>query len=452
MSLTLLGFEIVLFLAFLLLKVPDIGKIFLPLLCLMLSTFVAALSGKAGFLAQVSSGFSAVAMAYMASDLVKKKFGFSLKNPSGRLGGSSVIYAIGLLLILLIAHIAFSFDRIIDPHQSGRISAANPWGIPAVLAIILFALLNKSSIDLKRIDKLMFFVVAIASVILGLLEFAIVLGIIPGNTSKVAENMGGRGLANWSTNETGILACSLLLWNMRSLYAGKRRTFIAFGCVVLNLSVVVLTKGRIALAAASILILAALFASRARVLVKVSVLLPILVVFAILAVNVILQRTSAEFAGTAGPQMTLENMPGSGRPIVWFYYVDAFIYSARAHPYYWIVGVGSAGLLSLYDLSPLQKLGHVIEHVEFYPLHSDFVNVFLISGFLGLLCWMYLIWWFWKVPKRKDQRAIAFGALGSFTLFMAVDMVNYLLVASVLIFYAVVSSIDSAKLSITEGK
>jgi hypothetical protein len=220
----------------------------------------------------------------------------------------------------------------------------------------------------------------------------------------------------------------------------------------LNLSVVVLTKGRIALAAASILILAALFASRARVLVKVSVLLPILVVFAILAVNVILQRTSAEFAGTAGPQMTLENMPGSGRPIVWFYYVDAFIYSARAHPYYWIVGVGSAGLLSLYDLSPLQKLGHVIEHVEFYPLHSDFVNVFLISGFLGLLCWMYLIWWFWKVPKRKDQRAIAFGALGSFTLFMAVDMVNYLLVASVLIFYAVVSSIDSAKLSITEGK
>lgn len=439
MSVGMFAIGAILFLVFLFTRLPEDALTVVPLLTLLLSAFISAFAQGAGLLGQISAGLSTVALALIVADLTRQRQALAADRSLGTLQ----LFVVPLLGILIV-HNLLSVDSLFDESQRAVISTANPWGLAILLILILFSRKHLAALSTGKVArKILFRIVFWTSVVLGIIDLLVVAGVIAGNSAKVFEGIGGVGIANFSTNETGIFGCALVLWNLRSLLDRSTEKKAALVALAFNLFVIFLTKSRLALGTAMILIAISFLLSKSTRRFKVLVLLPTVSIAAMIVGDLIAARTAAEFTGGFS-ENPLANIPGSGRPAIWFFYVDALAYLANTNPNLWLFGVGTVGLTELYSLSPLEQIGLVTENIPFYPVHSDLIHILLASGGIGLILWFGILWRLARMRPKHSDRFAAIGAFLIFALATSGDMLIYVPFVTLLVLYAFMSSLDPA--------
>lgn len=411
---------------------------------LFLSTFFVVLTPGSGILGQLSAGFHALAVGCMFSVVVRA----FVKEKGTNLFIRRASFAALIIIAILTFHNIAQLGHLLSAGKDSAIQAANPWGIVILLTVIVFTHQMKFSLDDPQQYKNIKKIILIFSLLFIVLDLLVFVGVLVGNTQKAGFGMGGRGLANISTNETGILGVSLLLWNLVFLFHEKKVYFLHALAGAGNFGMIVFAKSRVALGLALLLLVFYLFFSTIKARVKVAIFLPALILVLLVAGSVIQERTESE--GEGDPNNPLTELPGSGRPVIWFYYLDAFMYTAESNPLQWLTGVGVIGLVELYELTPLETLGQTLEKVSFYPLHSELVKVFLISGILGFAAWLLIQYYLIRIPKKKKYLFQAVGAITVFSIFTSVDMLNYFPLATMLLMLAVGSAINRSEGNIDE--
>lgn len=122
----------------------------------------------------------------------------------------------------------------------------------------------------------------------------------------------------------------------------------------------------------------------------------------------------------------------SGRTLVWEAYISEFMDFVKNNFGCLFVGDGFADLQLMYKRSFLGSIGYSMENVNFFPIHSDAVLVFITSGIAGLFIWIRLIINIIRDARVKHQFLVVACAwiLLSYFLF---DMLSYSLFSSFLI-------------------
>lgn len=437
MSIPFFLIGLLVFIFFWLRKPLENSIIIITILSFLLSTFFIVLSPGSGILGQLSSGFHSVAVGAMLSVAVRGV---------GALKGHSNIFirraTISVLIIFTIVtfHNVLEIGRLVSSDKDSAIAVANPWGIDTLLLVIVFTLHSRVWLDDPNQRKNLKNIILVFSSLFILIDLLVVAGVLTGNTQKLGEGIGGRGLANISTNETGILGVSLLLWNLVFLFQERKFQPLHALLGAGNFMMVVFAKSRVALGLSLLVLTLYLLFSTIKTKIKFAIFFPALVFMLLISSTVIQERTQSE--GIGDPNNPLTELPGSGRPIIWFYYMDAFMYTAESNPLQWLLGVGVMGLVDLYDLTPLVKFSLVLEKVYFYPLHSDAVKVFLIAGIIGFAAWVLIPYYLYKIPTLKKYRFQFTSAIAVLYIFTTVDMLNYFPVATLLLMLAIGSAID----------
>lgn len=406
---------------------------------LLLSVLFVVFAKGRGIIGQISTLLQTIAVAgifagiwqYWSVDI----------SASSKLIRKSVLSAL-VLMVILFFHNLVDLSELFGDAKIDSIVVANPWGMFITAAIVIFTLVTRVSMEDKVFQLTMQRLVILFSVIFFIINIMVVLDFIPGNTSKIREGIGGKGFANLSTNDTGLLAIALIVWNLIFLFHKKKLSWIHALAVVMNFIIIVNTKSRVALGLSVILLALYLYHSEAKKGIKIAVILPVMVIAVFMASHIIEQRMENEGIGSA--PNSLAELPGSGRPVIWFYYLDAFIYTASSQPIQWAVGTGIAGLVRLYELTPLESMGIVLEKTSFYPLHSDLINVFLVSGFLGLASWVLMFLALFQLESDQKYRFQFVGSWLVLVIFSSVDMLNYVPLQTFMLVLAITSSISSS--------
>lgn len=411
--------------------------IMLPLVFLLLSVLSIVLTKGGGFLGQVSSAFQSVAIGIIIAMLVRR-------NVTGKNNHREVRRAV-LAALLIITILTFqnliNIETLLSVEKDSAVMTANPWGIVILLLIIIHAITHRVDLNDEELFQKIQILVLTASFLLIAVDLLVVAGFLEGNTKKVGEGLGGRGLANLSTNETGILGTSLLLWNLIYLFRAKRFNLLHLAAGSGSFAMIIFAKSRIALGLSLLLFGLYFFYSEVRMKTKIAVFVPVMIIILLLAAVVIQERTTSDVMDN--PNNPLTELPGSGRPLIWFYYLDAFIYTAQSNPVQWLTGVGVPGLVTLYHLTPLEKFSLTLGKIDFFPLHSDLVKIFLISGSIGFIAWLLIPYYLLKIPKISNDRFQTTAALVILFIFTSADMLNYFPLGTMLLMSAFSTGIQS---------
>lgn len=418
-------------------SVPRRTRVLLPLIFLSMSGLTIVLAKGGGFIGQVSSAMQSISVGFIAAFIVRNDGDGQQRHRSIR----RILIAAAVIITILTMHNLLDLGILLTAGKDSPVLTANPWGIVIFLLIIIFSLTNRIDLEDEQLLRSIQIVILTVSFLFIAVDLLVVAGLLEGNTRKLGEGLGGRGLANLSTNETGILGVSLLLWNLVYLFRAKSMNMLHLAAGAGSFAMIIFAKSRVALGLSLLIFGLYFFYSEVKLRVKMAVFVPALLVILLLAAVVIQERTTSDIVeNTNNP---LAELPGSGRPVIWFYYLDAFIYTAQSQPAQWITGVGVAGLVKLYQLTPLEKFSLTLERIDFFPLHSDLVKVFLISGIAGFISWLTLPYLMLKIPKIHRYRFQSTGALTVLFIFTTVDMLNYFPLATILLMTAFSSAVTS---------
>ena len=422
-------------------RLPPSLRVTGPVLLLLGSVFAFALTGVAHGFALIGSGLQGAGLAVLLVEVVKGRIRFN--TSAGWLRGHARLVVLGGGLLVTLAAV-----RILAADDIGDLpSAVNPWGL-AFLAVTVLYWMDGSE-EVQRwlgLEKAFPVLTAFASLVLLALMLLVTAGVVEGNTGKVTLGAGGVGLANTSTNETGALAACLLLFNLR-LLIGNRGPLVGLGVVALvgNLVVILLTRSRIAIGVAFLMVLMAGLAwasgnARRRLI----VLLPVLLMFVAAGVAIIKARSAAEVAqfSTSG-ELGAVAFPGGERAVLWASYGSAFLNAMSRDPWALLYGVGPVGVYGLYGASPLPALGIAGEGVSFYPVHSDVLQTLFTLGLLGVACWASILLGLVRTRLRPDRKVQGYAALLAFCGFCTVDMLQFAPILSSLLFLAFADAVDS---------
>jgi len=292
----------------------------------------------------------------------------------------------------------------------------NPWGIPAVSLLLLFCTATDRQIQANLGIKK---AVVAGGIVVPILLLLVGLGWLEGNTGKVAEGLGGVGLANHSTNETAQVLVGCLIW-VAGLDASRGwKRWLLVGLLG---GALVLTGSRTGVVLGSLVALGVLFQSSGtrRVAGTGLVLLSLVV-----ALFVAARRTAIEVEGTAESPTDIRALPGSGRPAIWASYSMAFVERVEEQPWRLWLGTGTLGLLDLYDRTPLFEFDLSLADVSFYPLHSTLLEVCFAYGLVGVVAVGSLTYGLFARARRASPRIISTMAILALMLLAAVDMVTY---------------------------
>jgi hypothetical protein len=435
-SFLLIGFVVMILLRIRRLSVYEITSTVVVLL--LLSVLFVVFAKGPGVIAQISSLLQTAALAGIFAGLWQ--YGGDSVSGTPGIMRRCIVSALVLMFILFFHNMA-DLAELIGGSKIDAIIVANPWGLFITAAIVIFALVTRVSMEDRSFRITLQRLVLFFSAIFFLVNMMVMLEVIPGNTSKIREGIGGKGFANLSTNDTGLLAIVLILWNIVFLFHKKKFSWFHAIAIVMNFIMIVNAKSRVTLGLSVILFALYFYYSDVKKSVKIAVILPAIVVVMFVASLIIEQRMENEGIGNVSNPLT--ELPGSGRPVIWFYYLDAFIYTAGAHSVQWVVGTGIAGLVGLYELTPLGSIGIVLEKTYFYPLHSDLINIFLISGFLGLAAWVLMFLYLFRVKTDQQYRFQSLGAWLVLVIFSSVDMLNYAPLQTLMLILAITSTISS---------
>jgi len=317
----------------------------------------------------------------------------------------------------------------------------SPWGSVFTLVAVVYWIRNAESV--RRVvaqDDLISITMALGSTLLALLIAAVRTGILVGNTSKYELGEGGVGLANLSTNETAAMAIAPLLWTMRLIESEvPAKSRLGYLAVFSSIAVVLSSGSRVAIAVTAVVLGAFILRGSAGRLrggrIGVVVAFVGLLVF---GATVVRSRTTSEVETFAAGNETSAQfaVPGGERAILWVAYLASFGDGARNRWGDYLVGVGPGGIADLYANSALPSLGITIERTSFYPVHSDLLELLLMTGALGAAGLVMLVVGLLKVPIVPEQRRVALcalfvaGSLGSFDMLQFIPGVVSVLVAA----------------------
>jgi len=413
-----------------------------PLAGLVAAAFAVALAPVWAPLALLATGLRSAVIALMIAGVATDTLGRGVKPSSSY---SAARWAASLLLGLVVLH------NVVAPgfmfSQSDRLLylTVNPWGVAIVALTVLYWIRTGPLLVGPRGTSPALSVILVgASLALLLLMFLVTGGIIPGNTGKAAMGTGGRGLANFSTNDTASFGLALLVASLRLLADGRRVRNLLPPAVagLAAIAVILLTQSRTALLGVGVLLVSLVTWGEPRWRRMAVAGSPLLLVLALLAYRTVKARSEADIEGQAGTAAAFMTFPGSGRAVVWASFLDAFAHRAEARPWEWAVGAGPASLPALYDDTPLAALGFVLDRVYFLPLHSDVLYVFLTTGMLGLALWLLMVAALIRSPPTGHLRAVAYGGIAVFALTSGVDMLVYHPETTALLLAAVVATSD----------
>ncbi len=339
--------------------------------------------------------------------------------------GIRVILFSGGLMALVGVHNLLNISFLLDSSNQGTVTALNPWGL-FFTAFVLFGAFffsikqhdNGDIVDSSLFRKCIFVSAIVACGILVLVYRQY----LPGNAAKLADGTGGVGLGSISTNETALLGCCLLMWILKIQHSRgvSFPTLAGSGCAI---CIVFLTQSRLGLASLFI-ILMLYFIGTIKFRAK-QILLAVIIIAALSgpALYVINQRMTADTGFIS--KVEGADMVGSGRAFIWLSYLDAFGDVAQERPLAWILGVGPAGVVNLYDNTVLRTFSVDVAQGTFFPLHSDLVFTFLAIGSLGLFIWIGLVHTIYCQIRKNRFNFCAMSALLIFILYSVFDMLIY---------------------------
>jgi hypothetical protein len=343
------------------------------------------------------------------------------------------------LVLLSAAHNARSLGVVFDERFSDAY-AMNPWGLPLTIILMLLCIASVDTWRYTATSKLRL-VVASASVLLFVFQALVYRGVIDGNSTKLADEIGGVGLAGMSTNETGTLGVALILWGLHLGRKSERGSLWLWCSVFAALAATALTMSRTAMSLAVICVAANLFNSLRAGWARKLVLAPMVLLCVFTAYQVISARTAAERLNPSAVD-PLTRLPGSNRAVIWSEYWDAFWSSGRLHPSELIVGTGPVGLLQLYDATDLKSRGLVMTSASFFHTHSDLLTITLTCGLTGVFFWLMVIAGLLRLPVARSNRTSAYCAVLVFVAVGSVDMIIHIPVATVLLMALIARTLD----------
>lgn len=334
-----------------------------------------------------------------------------------------LFFAIGFMALLCM-HNVWDLPYLLKASNRETVGALSPWGAFSAVAVLLYlqAFQVREQAG-KVVDSLLFR----SCILTSALGFSIILvlifaNVLPGNTDKVALGIGGVGLASMSTNETSLLGCCLLIWVLQIQHI-RGVTFKTLVCVFSLIIMVLLTQSRIGIGCVFLIILLYLFYTGKYRVKEIIFTAFIVTLLAIPAMNVFLSRMAAD----EGIQTGIEGgeMVGSGRAFIWISYLDAFAEVASKKILAWFLGVGPVGVVSLYDNTLLSLFGLEVAQGTYFPLHSDFVFIFLSTGCVGVVLWLGLVITACFKIKFKNYNFCSVAAMSVFVIYSVFDMLIY---------------------------
>lgn len=426
---------VVAYMASIALPATGFARVVAPVAAFISASFLTALAGVIPGAALLATALKAAGIAAYLAGLTRDSFaGASMRARAATAG------ALGLALLVVLHNVTNA--ALMAGRARALFDTVNPWGL-AVLAIAALYWLRSSNIFARGTPPGLVPLLTGSSYALFVLLTLISAGVLPGNTGKAETGMGGVGLANHSTNETATFAVALMALHLRTIgVPGGNRGLLLPAAILANAGTVLFTQSRTGLVSVFLLLLAHVMwgGPRWRRLALASS--PLLLVFGFQAYRAIRARTTADIEGQAGTeQLGAAAMPGSGRAIIWFSYVEALAERAEHRPLTWAIGTGPADLASMYEDTPLPMLRLTAEHVDFLPTHSDVVTVFVATGFVGLGCWLLLVAGLARAPRAPPYRAAANGALMVYVFVSMIDMVTFQPVGSALLLLCVGSAV-----------
>jgi hypothetical protein len=412
----------------------------MPLVFLTVAAFFHALASTSDLFLLGELGLRALTFTLFAVEIVKSRVGFRASGRWLSVGGRGLLSIAGALMVwVAVRNVAGGTGQLGSLYD-----VVNPWGTVLILVAVLYWL---DCVQLLASWKARAPAITALGLSASLALFAMMvlvyLGLLAGNTGKVAEGTGGLGLANTATNETGLLAICLLmlcLWIASPVSSPGR--LLRVTATAADIMVVFMTRSRLSIAVAGV-VLVLYFWSRlsARPHGRLTVAAGIaaaLILFGTVGASIVRSRTARE--------VQLSRIAGGDRLVLWAGYGAAFASEAEARPTVWITGVSPVGLLGLYDLSELEKFDlQMPDGQPFYPVHSELLTSFLTGGVVGLLGWLLIWWQLLHFPYRRDRRAQAAGALMTLAAWFLADMVQYSPFAVTLLFFLLADSVDSSQ-------
>lgn len=401
-------------------RMSALQRLLLPMVLLYGSSLGYALQALSGVFSILAGAMRGAGFAFLALELVKRIANRG-RAPSIVAGARSSALCATLLGVIVASH------AVVGGTGGLPLSA---WG--QVFSLLAFAYWVVFASDVREIIEQNPWVVASVaslSVLVCSLLLGVRFGILAGNTAKAAMGGGGVGLLNLSTNETAALAVAPLLWSLRLLSNGRtsleRLGFFSALCSVIA---VLLTGSRLGVLAVTVLIgSVALRRPSVRLSIRrVTAWVSLLAVFAA-AAFVVRARTQHEVESFSAGSIESAQfaVPGGERAILWVSYLSSFAEIAELKPWYWVVGGGPAGLYSTYVQSPLPLIGITIDSALYYPVHSDFLELLMMTGLIGFSGIAGIMVGVRSIPVPIESRGHAARALFVVAAFLAVDMLQF---------------------------
>jgi len=365
--------------------------------------------------------------------LVKKKY--RSKIPHWQL----LVILLSVLTTLTFFHNFQDYSIFFKKEWQVEVGTAAPWAILNTFFTILYAYLLFNILTAAEKQTLIVIpIVLIASIILSILVILVNSGLLIGNYQKALLGVGGIGLKNLSTNETGSLAIAFFLWAIK-VYELKKTKFklLSIASVTSALVTVALTQSRTSIILIFLLVSFYLFRlNNFNYWGKVLMFIPLFSIFAYFAIDIFIGRTlmdampnSIDYSG-----IQLGNMPGSGRSILWYYFYQGFSDFFRKDIVNLVIGIGDINLIRIYDTTPLKSIGLFAANSHgFLPPHSDVLKILISKGLIGLLV-IYLILKFFYLEHGRTDRTFAKMIIISFSFIIFVDMLSYCLLVVLLFF------------------
>jgi hypothetical protein len=347
---------------------------------------------------------------------------------------NTYIYYVLFVLIIIIHNLIDTFSHL-SSGMENALTLANPWGL-MVSFIFVFVFNSNTFINYTSSNSFKRTIYT-ASFVLFFLVLAVSFGVIKGNTEKVIEDVGGIGLRTFSTNETALMGMVLSVYILDDSRKNGFNLLRIF-CIMTSLFVIIVTRSRIGIFSIGF-IFAIHFLSGLRKKPLASAALAILIACVSLPfIDVITKIVLKRFQNDVNQNLGFSTVSGSlgttlsGRTLIWEAYLDQFLGSLTHNPIFLYFGSGYNQLLKMYTDSFLPLIGFKSLKFNFYPLHSDLLLIFIVSGVVGLF-----IWWveFITVVKMFFKSPSFIGAAFLWVLFTfsMIDMLNYSPLSSLLI-------------------
>lgn len=400
--------------------------LFIAFICFILSVYLSAIADSITLLKLPSYLIKNVGLTFIYAGTFRLIFQQpSIKTTFDKIGHSAFL----LLISILFIHNVFDFNLIYLSNNEKVMGVINPWGLFNTILIIYFFLLIYSKDQLLNVNKL-YSLTQFSAIIYFVLTIAVLLGIVKGNTEKVELGIGGIGLGGISTNETALFALLHIVTLFTYQYKYSKYSFLSFLLIVTTTAGLFLSESRTGMFLLLVSVLFFLIYANISKKIKLTIFGVGFILFVTVGLSVLDKRMEADVGSDNLPAKRNEIvLPGSGRPIIWASYLDAFIYQSKNNPSSWLLGIGSAEIKKLYENTSLNKLGATLPTINFYPIHGDWLYLFLSSGLVGLFCFIVILIYLFSLSFNLNLKFLNKTAITLFAVFSFVDMLNYFTLA-----------------------